>query len=129
MYFDGHKRDDVIAYCQEFIRQLASLTSVVADGEKRYLRVAHDESTFYANTDQTQFWNDGKSQALWQKSQGSSIMVSDSIVEGHGMGILKDDEETARLYLETKDILIAKCLLHKFAIKFLRGNFQWHLFI
>ena len=63
MYFDGHKHDDVIAYRQEFICRLASLDEttitptrpmpVEADGEKRYLRVSHDESTFYANADQT----------------------------------------------------------------------------
>ena len=58
------------------------------------------ESTFYANADQTRFWNDGRSQVLRQKSLGSSIMVSDFIVEGHGY--LKDDKEAARLYLETQ---------------------------
>ena len=72
----------------------------IADGEKRYLRVTHDESTFYANADQTRFWNDGQSQVLRQKSLGSSIMVSDFIIEGHGY--LKDDKEAARLYLETQ---------------------------
>ena len=72
----------------------------IADGEKRYLRVTHDESTFYANPDQTRFWNDGQSQVLRQKSLGSSIMVSDFIIECHGY--LKDDKEAARLYLETQ---------------------------
>ena len=58
------------------------------------------ESTFYANADQTRFWNDGQSQVLRQTSLGSSIMVSDFIVEGHGY--LKDDKEAAYLYLETQ---------------------------
>ena len=70
---------------------------VVVEGERRYLRISHDESKFYANADQTRFWND---QVLRQKSLGSSIMVSDFIVEG--CGYLKDDKESARLYLETR---------------------------
>ena len=110
VYFDGHEREDVVAYRQDFLDQLTSLDETtitpthpmpaIADGEKRYLRVTHDESTFYANADQTRFWNDRQSQVLRQKSLGSSIMVSDFIVEGHGY--LKDDEEAACLYLETQ---------------------------
>lgn len=68
---------------------------VVVEGERRYLRIANDESTFYVNANQTWFWNDGQSQVLRQKLLGSSIMVSD-FIEGHGY--LKD-KEAARLYL------------------------------
>ena len=110
VYFDGHEREDVVTYRQKFLDQLGSLDETtitpmhpmpaVADGERRYLRIAHDESTFYANADQTRFWNDGQSQVLRQKSLGSSIMVSDFIIEGHGY--LKDDKEAAHLYLETQ---------------------------
>ena len=49
----------------------------VADGEQWFIRVVHDESTFYANANQTRFWNDGQAQVLLQKSLNSSIMVSD----------------------------------------------------
>ena len=61
------------------------------------IRVVHDESTFYSNADQTRFWSDGYVPALRQKSLGSSIMVSDFIVQGHGY--LKDDRSEARLLL------------------------------
>ena len=61
--------------------------------------MVHDESTFYANADQTRFWNDGEAQVLRQKSLGSSIMVSDIMVEGKGY--LEDENDSARLYLET----------------------------
>ena len=61
------------------------------------IRVVHDEFTFYSNADQTRFWSDGYVPAL---RQGSSIMVSDFIVEGHGY--LKDDRSEARLLLETQ---------------------------
>ena len=55
----------------------------LADGEK-YICIYHEESTFYTNTDQTRFSNEGQSQVLHQKSLGVSIMVSDFIVEGYG---------------------------------------------
>ena len=134
VYFDGHERDDVVTYRQEFLDRLASLDKttitptrpmpVVAEGERRYLRIAH-ESTFYANADQTLFWNDGHSQVLRQKSLGSSIMVSDFIVEDHGY--LKDDKEAACVYLETQkegyfnnEMFIAQV---KSAIKIFEKNF------
>jgi hypothetical protein len=41
--------------------------------------VFHDESTFYANADQTSFWTNGTRQVLKQKSLGQSLMVSDCI--------------------------------------------------
>ena len=56
----------------------------------------HDESTFYANADQTR---DGQAQVIRQKSLGSSIMVSDFLVEGNGY--LEDENGSARLFLET----------------------------
>ena len=109
VFFDGHERDDVVQYRNDFLDKLAKfdettitpsqLSPCVADGERRYIRVVHDESTFYANADQTRFWNDGEAQVIRQKSLGSSIMVSDFLVEGNEY--LKDDKEAARLYLET----------------------------
>ena len=75
--------------------------------EKRDL----NESTFYANANQIRLWNEGQSQALRQKSLGSSIMGSDFITEGHGY--LKDDKEAAHLYLQTKRGISMTCLLHK----------------
>lgn len=58
----------------------------------------HDESTYYANADQSFHWSDGTSQVLKQKSLGQSIMVSDFIEEVDGF--LKHDGVEARLYLE-----------------------------
>ena len=72
----------------------------VVNAEKKYIRIYHDESTFYANADQTRFWNDGQSQVLRQKALGSSIMVSDFIVEGNGY--LRHEEKATCLCLETQ---------------------------
>jgi hypothetical protein len=89
----------VTAYWAELLEKLAKLDETtitpsqpcpsVVDTEKQYIRKVHDESTFYSNADQTRFWNDGECQVLRQKSLGSSIMVSDFIVEGHRY--LRDD--------------------------------------
>ena len=108
-FFDGHEREDVVAYRTDFLEKLSKLDEItitpahpnafVADGEQRHMRVVHDESTFYSNADQTRFWNDGEAQVIRQKSLGSSIMVSDFLVEGNGY--LQDDNGSARLYLET----------------------------
>ena len=108
VYFDGHEREDVIAYRKDLLDKLSAFDETTitpshpspstADGEKKHIRIVHDESTFFSNADQTRFWNDGESQVLRQKSLGSSIMVSDFIVEGHGY--LRDDNDEARLYLE-----------------------------
>ena len=110
VFFDGHEREDVVVYRSDFLEKLAKLDETtitpaqqspcVADGEQLYIRVVHDESTFYSNADQTRFWNDGEAQVLRQKSLGSSIMVSDFLVEGNGY--LKDDNGAPRLYLETQ---------------------------
>ena len=61
IYF-GHEREYVATYRQEFLDRLSSLNETtitpmpaVADGERRYLKVGHDQSTFYANADQTRF--------------------------------------------------------------------------
>ena len=67
----------------------------VVDAEK-YIRIYHDESTFYANADQTRFWNDGQSQILRQKALGLSIMVSDFIVEENGY--LRHEEKAGWIF-------------------------------
>ena len=92
VYFDGHEREDVIAYHKDLLVKLSAFDETMitpshpspnpADGEKKHIRIVHDESTFFSNADQTRFWNDGESQVLRQKSLGSSIMVFDLIYSG-----------------------------------------------
>lgn len=63
VYFDGHDRDDVVAYRKEFLGKLNELDdkSIKFDGvipqlppeEKPIIWVVHDESTYYANCDQS----------------------------------------------------------------------------
>ena len=83
VYFDGHDRDDVVQYRKDFLAKLERLDekSVKFDNivpqleaeEKPLIRVVHDESTYYANCDQSYFWGDEQTNVLRQKSLGSSI--------------------------------------------------------
>ncbi len=110
VFFDGHDREDVANYRSKLLETLDELDKKtivpngpppqLQEGEKPHIRVVHDESTFYANADQSRFWSDGYVEPLRQKSLGQSIMVSDFIVEGHGY--LRDEQQEARLLLETK---------------------------
>ena len=108
VYFDGHDREDVVAYREEFLKMMDELdrksltcTSNVPTlftGEKPLIRVAHDKCTFYANCDQTFFWADSHTNVLRQKSLGSFIMVSDFVDEVSGF--LRDEADQARLLIE-----------------------------
>ncbi len=60
------------------------------------IRVFHDESTFYANTDQSSHWTDGTKQVLKQKSLGQAIMVSDFVEEVGGM--LESNNERCTIF-------------------------------
>ena len=45
-------------------------------GEKYLIHVVHNESTYYANCNQSFFWGDNETNVLRQKSLECSIMVS-----------------------------------------------------
>ena len=85
MYFDGHEREDVVAYRKTFVEKLSNLDRrciysghepILYPNEKPLIIVHHDESTFYANADQSCYWADDSVTILKQKSLGQSIMVS-----------------------------------------------------
>lgn len=121
IYFDGHEREDVVEHRKKYLATLATLkprfltsptqlpvsTShhyapsqphALVSSPQHIIRVFHDESTFYANADQSLYWSDGSTQALKQKSLGQAVMVSDFIDEVNGY--LKFEDTEARLYLE-----------------------------
>ena len=85
LYFDGHERDDVVkertSYLEtiELYRHRMYVSHSPAQNPLCHptIHVFHDESTFYANADQSFHWSDGTKQALKQKSLGQAIMVSD----------------------------------------------------
>ena len=110
VYFDGHEREDVVAYRKEYVNKMDELdrrclypghTPELLPGEKPLIQIHHDESTFYANADQSSHWGDGALSILKQKSLGQSVKVSDFIEEAGGE-YLKHGGEEARLRLETQ---------------------------
>ena len=108
VYFDGHDRDDVVLYRNKFLTTMEQLdkksltcdntTPQLDEGEKPLIRVVHDESTYYANCDQSYFWGDDQTNVLRHKSLGASVMVSDFIDEIRGF--VRDSEAEARVKLE-----------------------------
>ena len=73
-------------------------TPILREGQRPTI-VHHDESTFYSNANQSNYWSDGTMAVLKQKSLGQAIMVSDFIEEASG-DYLRHDDKQARL-LET----------------------------
>ena len=61
--------------------------------------LGNDESTYYANCDQTYFWGDDLTNVIKQKSLGSSLMGSDFVDET--VGFLQDNLAEARITLAT----------------------------
>ena len=119
VYFDGHNRSDVVEYRTSFLNELdkKSLTcdGNTQEGKRPIIRVAHDESTLYANCDQTYmyFWGDDESNVLRQKSLGQSIMVSDFVNEVNRY--VRDGNNMACLALEISkdDYFTNEHLLHQ----------------
>ena len=108
VYFDGHEREDVVRERELYLEKLMSYSHRMWTSHSPapnpscspVIRVFHDESTFYANADQSFHWTDGTKQALKQKSLGQAVMVSDFIDEVGGF--LEHCGEKARLQLEHK---------------------------
>ncbi len=110
VYFDGHDRDDVVAYRNEFLARMDNLDnrSIKFDGiapelqagEKPLIRVVHDKSTYFANCDQSYFWGDEIPNLLRQKFLRSSIMISDFVAEVSGF--VRNGSDMARVSLETQ---------------------------
>ena len=121
LYFDGHEREDVVKDRTAYLATLESYRHRMCISHSpvpnplcyHVIRIFHDESTFYANADQSYYWTDGSKQALKQKSLGQAIMVSDFIDEVNGF--LKHNDEEACLLLEhqsdgyfTNDMLVTQ---------------------
>ena len=105
LYFDGHERSDV-EYRHDFVSYMAGINRrckydsnypELDQNEKLIIIVNHDESTFYANADQSRYWGDDYNTVLKQKSLGQSIMISDFIEEATGDFHCHHDEKDRKL--------------------------------
>jgi hypothetical protein len=111
MYIDGHEREDVVKYREEFLARWQEyekrMVTYNNDGDIdftptgfpvpqgsrfRLILVTHDESTFYANDRRKTQWNHAKDKATPQrKGEGPSLMISDMLTSEWGR--LRDGEE------------------------------------
>ena len=102
------ERQDVIQHRREFVSTLFELDKITITADNLHpvcpanvrplIRVVHDESTFYANCDQSYYWGDSQTSVLKQKSLGKSIMVYDFIDECDGY--LEFNGNKARVMIE-----------------------------
>jgi hypothetical protein len=110
MYIDGHEREDIVKYRNEFIQRWKEYEKrmviydnngniattprgfKVPNGRFRLVLVTHDESTFYANDRRKTKWTHASEKAVPErKGEGSSLMVSDFLTPEWGR--LMDDHE------------------------------------
>ena len=100
IYFDGHEREDVVKYRQEWSKRMVTymekmdffsgeneesvLEPVLEEGEKKIVLVTHDESTFYAHDSRTDMWLENDESIIRKKGPGRSIMVSEFQCPCHG---------------------------------------------
>ena len=134
VYFDGHERSDVVEYRKEFVSYMADINKRCKydgnfpelDRNEKPIVVHHNESTFYANADQSRYWGDDYNTVLKQKSLGQSIMISDFIEEATGDFLCHNDEK-ARKLVET-DTSIANSSWNRWIrqLTYLKPSFQTH---
>ena len=100
IFFDGHEREDVVEYRQEWSRRMLEymersefyegenqevvVEPVLKEGSKKIVFVTHDESTFFANDGKSVFWLLDGENHIRKKGPGSSIMVSEFQCPCHG---------------------------------------------
>ncbi|KIY48762.1 hypothetical protein FISHEDRAFT_8255, partial [Fistulina hepatica ATCC 64428] len=115
MYIDGHERDDVVAYRQEFLgrwkeyeRRMVTYDSetgeptfpkgfpITPGTPFRLILITQDECTFYANDQRKLVWNHLSTMPTpLPKGEGQSIMVSDFLTSDWGR--LTDGDEDCRV--------------------------------
>lgn len=93
MYFDGHKREDVVTYRQQWVSKMMEYKEfmegyvadneeivkqpVLSEGQNKIVMVTHDVSTFYSNDGKDGLWLKDNENAIRKKNPGGSIMVGE----------------------------------------------------
>jgi hypothetical protein len=112
-YVDGHKRSDVVHYCQTvFLPAWAKLdyrTRLWTMDNQEIVNEAlvsgqilviwfHDECTFYANDQRIIHWVHKSETAVpWTKGKGASLMVADFVSADYGWLTSADGSESTRV--------------------------------
>ena len=100
VYYDGHEREDVVAYRTQWTKRMVqysrkmttyegdsmqnAVPSTLQAGERELVWVTHDECTFYSNDGVNVAWLENDETMLRKKSQGAAIMVSEFLCPCHG---------------------------------------------
>ena len=102
VYYDGHERDDVVNYLQEWAVRMVAREKLMTSydqadptieicptvdlslGQQQLVMVTHDECTFYANDGKQVLWLRDDEQVLRNKSPGRSMMISEFQCPCHG---------------------------------------------
>lgn len=114
IFFDGHEREDVVAYRNDWSQRMVQymelsefyegdnmetvLEPVIEQGKQKIVFVTHDESTFYANDGKNNLWLAEGETLIRKKGQGSSLMVSEFQCPCHGT--MRDKGWIARTFLK-----------------------------
>lgn len=109
MYFDGHEREDVVAYRKKFLRTMKeferkmakyegeamdAISPMLGVGERELIFVTHDECIFCSNDGKRGIWVLDGEMPLRKKGNGRSIMVSEFLSEACGRLKLSEEETT-----------------------------------
>ena len=97
IYYDGHEREDVVQYRQQFVPRLLDYF-----GDPNVLVVFQDESIYRANEHNNFYWQSGRAGepvnvALRKKGNGYGTMVSGFLTIHGIVGLTESDDEMARL--------------------------------
>lgn len=100
IFFDGHEREDAVAYRNEWSKRMVEYMKrsdfyegderqdvyepILENDQSKIVFVTHDESTFYANDGKNDLWLQKGENYIRQKSAGQSIMVSEFQCPCHG---------------------------------------------
>ncbi|ODQ76870.1 hypothetical protein LIPSTDRAFT_757 [Lipomyces starkeyi NRRL Y-11557] len=114
VYFDGHERDDVVKYRQEWARRMIEhrsqmkefdgedcqivIAPALPEGAKEKVLVTHDECYFNSNDDNAVTWIERGESVIKKKGQGRGLMVSDFYCACHGP--LRFENQYARTIIE-----------------------------
>ena len=123
-YVDGHERDDVVQYREEFLKQMevyqSRMITYIGDdceiammpelesGIRPLVFVVQDESCFSSNEGMKTVWKENDGNELLPKGSGRSVMVSGFLCECHGALRLSNEKTLIHPHIPSEAVVIMK---------------------